>query len=297
MSTDRDTTRIVRSWLEEGVTALPDRVLDAVLDQVPATSQRRSWWPARRFRDMNVSVRLALATAAVVVVAFAGYQFLVPSQQVGGPPTSPPSDAPSATASPPASPVPTLPAGGNPVFPGTYTPAFQPTLTLTADKVVDLDCAPGFQCRGSVDANMPSWLDMEFGTTHGAELMVIALGQVLDPGTNSLIAPPVKPADVAALLATSPKLSVLAAPKAVKVGGLDASQLDVRAQAGFSLGVRPDVAGDFGLATKHDTRLIVVVVDGHTVVITEQIGPGNTVGDFQAAINSLELMLNSISWG
>jgi len=37
MSTDRDTTRIVRSWLDEGVTVLPDRVLDAVLDQVPAT--------------------------------------------------------------------------------------------------------------------------------------------------------------------------------------------------------------------------------------------------------------------
>ena len=35
MSTDRETTRILRSWLEEGVTALPDRVLDAVLDQVP----------------------------------------------------------------------------------------------------------------------------------------------------------------------------------------------------------------------------------------------------------------------
>ena len=29
MSSDRDTTRIVRSWLDEGVTALPDRVLDA----------------------------------------------------------------------------------------------------------------------------------------------------------------------------------------------------------------------------------------------------------------------------
>ena len=45
MSTDRDVTRIVRSWLEEGATALPDRVLDAVLDQVPSTSQRRPRWP------------------------------------------------------------------------------------------------------------------------------------------------------------------------------------------------------------------------------------------------------------
>ena len=59
MSTDRDTTRIVRSWLEEGATALPDRVLDAVLDQVPATSQRRPLWPARRFRrdEQHIEIR------------------------------------------------------------------------------------------------------------------------------------------------------------------------------------------------------------------------------------------------
>jgi hypothetical protein len=59
MSTDRDTTRIVRSWLEEGVTALPDRVLDAVLDQLPATPQRRAAWPVRRLLDMHIPMRLA----------------------------------------------------------------------------------------------------------------------------------------------------------------------------------------------------------------------------------------------
>ncbi len=32
---ERDTTSIVRSWLENGVTDLPDRVLDPVLDQLP----------------------------------------------------------------------------------------------------------------------------------------------------------------------------------------------------------------------------------------------------------------------
>ena len=67
MSTDRETTRIVRSWLEEGVTRLPDRVLDAVLDQVPATPQRRSWWPAWRSNQMNTYAKL-IATAAAVLV-------------------------------------------------------------------------------------------------------------------------------------------------------------------------------------------------------------------------------------
>ena len=79
MSTDRDTTRIVRSWLEEGATALPDRVLDAVLDQLPATSQRRAWWPAWRFREMNNALKLAIAAAAVVVVAVVGFS-LVPDR-------------------------------------------------------------------------------------------------------------------------------------------------------------------------------------------------------------------------
>ena len=75
MSTDRDTTRIVRSWLE-GVTALPDRVLDAVLDQLPATPQRRPWWPAWRFAQMNTYAKLAIAAAAVVVLALVGYSLL-----------------------------------------------------------------------------------------------------------------------------------------------------------------------------------------------------------------------------
>jgi hypothetical protein len=98
MSADRDVTRIVRSWLEEGVTALPDRVLDVVLDQLPATPQRRSLWPARRFRDMNTSVKLAIAAAAVVVVALAGIYLLPRGGGIAGPgptPTAIPSPTPS----------------------------------------------------------------------------------------------------------------------------------------------------------------------------------------------------------
>lgn len=96
MSTDRDTTRIVRSWLELGATALPDRVLDAVLDQLPTTPQRRSWGPARRFLDMNTSIKLAIAVAAVVVVAVAGFYLLPLGRGIAGPgPTPSPTPSPS----------------------------------------------------------------------------------------------------------------------------------------------------------------------------------------------------------
>ncbi|HSK92495.1 MAG TPA: hypothetical protein VLA76_00390 [Candidatus Angelobacter sp.] len=42
MSIDPETTRIVRTWLDEGVTQLPDRVLDGVLDELVATPQVRA---------------------------------------------------------------------------------------------------------------------------------------------------------------------------------------------------------------------------------------------------------------
>ena len=95
MSTDRETTRLVRSWLEEGVTRLPDRVLDVVLDQVPATPQRRSWWPAWRSNQMNTYAKLIATAAAVLVVAVVGYQFLPGRSGPGGQTTTPsPTPAP-----------------------------------------------------------------------------------------------------------------------------------------------------------------------------------------------------------
>jgi hypothetical protein len=97
MSTDRDVTRTVRSWLEEGVTALPDRVLDNVLDHLSTTPQRRSWWPAQRAQRMTSALKILVAAAAVVAVVVAGV-YLVPRQGgFGGPgtPSSSPEPSPS----------------------------------------------------------------------------------------------------------------------------------------------------------------------------------------------------------
>lgn len=91
MTSDRETTRVVRDWLEEGETRLPDRVLDAVLDRVPVTRQRRG--PAWLTFSAPV-VPTALAAAAVVVLAFLSLN-LIGGPNVGGPePTATPSGTP-----------------------------------------------------------------------------------------------------------------------------------------------------------------------------------------------------------
>jgi hypothetical protein len=100
MTADRDATRIVRSWLEAGVTTLPDRVLDAVLDQVPATPQRRAGWLARRFPTMNnTTIRFGVAAVAVVVLVLLGVRFL-PGTGTGGGPSPTPRATPTLVPSP-----------------------------------------------------------------------------------------------------------------------------------------------------------------------------------------------------
>ena len=77
MSSDRETTRRVRSWLEEGVTALPARVLDSVLDEVPTTPQGRPLWLVRRYAEMSTYSKLAAAAVVIVAVAVTGTSFML----------------------------------------------------------------------------------------------------------------------------------------------------------------------------------------------------------------------------
>lgn len=106
MRTEPEVTRAVRSWLEEGADRLPERVLDSVLDAVPSTPQRRSWWPPRRRFEMTSKLQIAAVAVAIVAVVFVGWRLLPAPSGVGGPePTVTPSSSPSASPSP-ASPSP-----------------------------------------------------------------------------------------------------------------------------------------------------------------------------------------------
>jgi hypothetical protein len=77
MTTDRDPrTRIVLSWLREDAYENPERMLLRALDEVDTTPQRRFWWPAWRFPDMNTFTKALVATAAVVAIAVVAINLL-----------------------------------------------------------------------------------------------------------------------------------------------------------------------------------------------------------------------------
>jgi hypothetical protein len=122
MTTERETLRKIGSWMEDGRTRLPDHVLDAVLDQLPSTPQRRPGWSARRITHMNALAKYAIAAAAAVaVVAIVGLN-LVGGSGIGTQPS------PSPTASP-------RPVGEGDLEPGSYIARPLPTpddgLTVT----------------------------------------------------------------------------------------------------------------------------------------------------------------------
>lgn len=115
MSAERDTTRIVRSWLRTDEHESADRVLDTVLTLLDATPQRRSRWPARRIADMNLYAKLAIVAAAVLVVAVIGMNMLPAGGRVGGGPAATPTPTP--TPSPTPTPQPSPPPSPAAVFP------------------------------------------------------------------------------------------------------------------------------------------------------------------------------------
>src|SRR5688500_10198430 len=109
MSTDRDTTRIGRSWLRTDEHESADRGGGAVLDRSDTIPQRRATpWPARRLPEMNDTAKLTLGAAAVVVAALLGIGLLLP----GGPNIGSPGPA-LPTAEPTPSPQGLLPVGSS----------------------------------------------------------------------------------------------------------------------------------------------------------------------------------------
>jgi hypothetical protein len=120
MTTD-DFDRTARQWLEDGPTEMSDRALQAALDEIHVSTQRRVWWPARRMSSMNNVIRIAAGVAAVVVVVLVGVNLFGSAKGGIGAPAPTPTPSPTVVPSPSPS-LGTLTVGNSlsPLQAGTY---------------------------------------------------------------------------------------------------------------------------------------------------------------------------------
>ena len=290
MSADRETTRIVRSWLEEGVTALPDRVLDAVLDQIPATRQRPAWWPARRLPQMNTPIRIATAAAAVVVLALIGLNLVPRTGGVGSGGGAPSTPAPTATPSPTTgpTPVPTLPQSGQ-LAPGTYRSNFM-AFTLPAGWSA-FDGWAALKGNGDPPNGMAVAADVDFATVYNDPCHWQTTAASVGPTVDNL---------VAALVAQ--KRGSKVTPVDVTIDGFHGKQIDLMVP--LNVTVTACDVGQYKSWTdsgggdrynqgpgQHDL-LDILDVNGKTVAIQRSFYPANTAADraeLQAILDSVRI--------
>ena len=96
MTDQQEFDRLMTAYFVPGTNELADRVLDAALDEIDHTRQRRTPVLPWRFHDMTLPIRLA-AAAVIGVLAIGGLWYFTRSDhaQIGGPqPTAPASSAP-----------------------------------------------------------------------------------------------------------------------------------------------------------------------------------------------------------
>jgi hypothetical protein len=204
------------------------------------------------------------------------------------------------SAAPSPVPVDTLASGGT-MFPGTYRTNLDPPMTITINDLVNLDCAPGYRCRGDIDLNTPAWVEFEFGNVHGSDLVIMSIGKVYDADGKTLIDPP---ADFVAWMLDRPGMRENTPRVPVTIGGIAGTRIDITSSDTKFAGWGPtnlagdDVPRDFGIngGAGARVRFNVLNVNGHWVLIEESLGPENTVGNFDRVVEDLQGVISSIRW-
>jgi hypothetical protein len=211
------------------------------------------------------------------------------------------------TTEPSSSTVSALGSSGSGAFgPGTYATAFQPPLTFTlADQTIPgANGTIAYESIGEVDVNLPAWVDISFGFdkahAHGhgtwsGDFGIDRIDKVFEPRHAGKVVDP--PKDLAAWIETLPGVTLTAPPWAVKVGGLDATQIDiVTGDTDLTFGPIPDVTDPpgFGFGPHQPARIVVVTVDKHAVLIT--LGGADSATRFKRVVAALQPLVESIVW-
>lgn len=112
MTQQHELDLILDAFFVDGTDELADRVLDAALDEIDHTHQRRRLRLPRRLQTMSMPVRLA-AAAVIGVIAVGGLLLWRPfGSTVGTSPTAIPSSSPAASVEPVSSPSAFTPTAG-----------------------------------------------------------------------------------------------------------------------------------------------------------------------------------------
>jgi hypothetical protein len=260
-----------------------------------------------RCAQNRVSIALMVVTVMFAAAcAKAAPPAAPPASSTSAVRASTPSSVPAATPPPPtsrpiASPselaIQPLSEGGSHVFAGRFTTHFEPALILTIDRQVQIDCAPGYRCRGDIAVNWPYWLDLEFGSRHPIEIHIMSFRQVFDGKHPGRVTDP--PADLAAWMSAMPDVTVNDV-RPVRVGGLEATQLDLTTGS-EDVPLGPTGQADFpqlGFGAHQLRRIYLVRASGALVVIgLSPVNPEDyTPSQLAAAIDMLQPIVDSITW-
>ena len=280
MSTDRDTTRIVRSWLRSDEHESADRVLDAVLDRLDTTPQRRATrWPARRFPEMNSFAKFGIAAAAVAIAALLGFNYLV-APNIGGPGLADPTP----TALPTPTPAPLEQQEGT-LAPGSY--AIDDVLPLRITVTVPAGWQKNVNPAQVWTANSEAHL--AFATVDNVYVDPCAAAPVLrDPAVGPTVD------ELVAALEDLPNLEV-SAPTDVTVAGFAGKQLELTAPDGSCSETRLwdlQPLNDAGPVEDH-LRIWILDVNGERLVIGAQDRAGASTSD----LDDMQAMVDSVRIG
>lgn len=301
MTVSRDPDRIIRAFIDEGLTELPDRVYDAVRSDIDRTRQRVVIGPWRT-PSMNSFAKVLIAAAAVVVVAVVGINLLPRTGGDVGVAVSPsPTTSPSTTTTAAPTPSPSL----APTFPpeGDLPIGRQSFVREGLPMSFNLQSAGWMSDGNGIGVSKgelgPGWSGVQFWLSAFDNIYA-------DPCTHAPASP--QPADTAAARAAAvariPGFRVVDGPSSVTVGGYPA-QLVVLAvpdelpcdHQNFYLYYDDESGGPSGgyryaSVLGETLRVWIVDVDGTLIWIDGELGPATT----PAAKTELLQIIDSIQF-
>lgn len=293
MNSNADFERIAQAWLQDGPTEMPDRSIQAALDEIHATSQRR-FGAARRLIPMNGNTsRFAIAAVIGLLVVAAGGIYLgsIRSDQVGEPPVlnATPSPTPSPSPAPTLAPLSRLGSieagtqlidGGFPVSGVTFTlgPGWR-LETLGASKV---------ELSKPIGSSTPTWLTFVivnevYPDPCGAPMVPTStpLGQTVDDLVVAL---------------TNLKGYESGPITNINLGGLPAKsfELDDAADSTCETNVLIGLANDIGVNRPSHQRMVVLDVNGQRLLVDALSLPD--AGGTQADRDEMDRIIESIGF-